>query len=391
MEIDERTKRKYMARLARARMSILYSNGFYGLLLMHMRFALDENLGTAATDGVRIYFDPSYMDMLSDRELICILEHEILHICLRHVFRADNRNNTLYNIAADIVVNSCILYSHNNDISSITIACDGIMLHQTPEGEEGYLYTVEEVYEMLRKYAREAAAMKPTDVHSRWGSLEDSDALAEEWKTRITEAYEAAKHGHGRIPGQLERMIGRLDRPSVDWRRVLHVYAQPEPDDYTFIPPDGRYQDTPVIFPSFSQYEERIRNILFMIDTSASISDSKLVRAYSEVKGAVDQFRSRLDGWLGFFDSIVYPPQPFRDAEDILNIKPIGGGGTNFRNIFDYVKEHMDRMDIACIIILTDGEAVYPHESEALGIPVIWAMNNDRNVPPWGKTILIDQ
>lgn len=380
-----------MTRLARARMSILYSNGFYGLLLMHMRFALDDTLGIAATDGERIYFDPAYMDQLSDRELICILEHEVLHICLKHVFRAEKRNNDLYNIAADIVVNSCILYSHNNDIGSITLACDGILPHLTPDGKEGHLYTVEEMYEMLLKHTKKTEDMKTTDNHSRWGWLEDTDVLAEEWKTRITEAYETARKGHGRIPAKLERMIERLERPKVDWRRVLHVYAQPEPEDYTFIPYDRRYQNSQFLFPSFSRYEETVRNILFMIDTSASISDDQLVRAYSEVKGAVDQFKNRLDGWLGFFDSVVYPPQPFQDAEEVLKIKPIGGGGTNFRNIFDYVNENMDRMGIACIIILTDGVAAFPHESEALGIPVIWAMNNDRIVPPWGKIVLIDQ
>ncbi len=390
MNIDDRKKREYMGRLAKARMSILYSNGFYGLLLMHMRFALDDSLETAATDGVRIYFAPMFMDMLSDRELVFILEHEILHIVLKHAFRSEKRNNILYNIATDIVVNSCILHSHDNDISSITVREEGVSMHLAPDGKEGHLYTVEKVYEMLLKSGMDGERPKLADEHSRWGSEQDK-TLEDEWRTRITDAYEAARRGHGRLPAQIERMIEKLVKPKVNWRRILHLYAQPEPGDYTFNPPDSRYQESPFIFPSFSEFEEKIRNVLFMIDTSASISDDQMVRAYSEVKGAVDQYGNRLEGWLGFFDSMVYDPKPFRDAEDLLRIRPVGGGGTSFRVIFNYVREHMDGMDIACIIVLTDGYADFPKESESGGIPVIWAMNNESVTPPWGRTIKLDK
>ena len=48
-------------RILLSRMRILMNHGFYGLLLMHMRFALDPSIDTAATDGMKIYFSPDFM------------------------------------------------------------------------------------------------------------------------------------------------------------------------------------------------------------------------------------------------------------------------------------------------------------------------------------------
>ena len=64
MELFDNDERKYIKRLLLSRMRILCNNGFYGLLLMHMIFSIDENCETAATDGERIFFNPKFLDEL---------------------------------------------------------------------------------------------------------------------------------------------------------------------------------------------------------------------------------------------------------------------------------------------------------------------------------------
>ena len=66
-------------------------------------------------------------------------------------------------------------------------------------------------------------------------------------------------------------------------------------------------------------------------------------------------------------------------------IRPKGGGGTSFEVIFDYVRSEMADREIASIIIMTDGQAPFPDESSAMGIPVLWMINNEDITPPWGK------
>ena len=58
MALSEDKVRNYIQRLLLSRMRILCNHGFYGLLLMHMVYSVDESLETAATDGIRIIFGP---------------------------------------------------------------------------------------------------------------------------------------------------------------------------------------------------------------------------------------------------------------------------------------------------------------------------------------------
>ena len=54
MVLSDEKKKEYIKRLLLSRMRILCNNGFYGLLLMHMIYSIDENCETAATDGRKI-------------------------------------------------------------------------------------------------------------------------------------------------------------------------------------------------------------------------------------------------------------------------------------------------------------------------------------------------
>ena len=132
-------------------MRILYNHGFYGLLLMHMIYAVSEEIETACTDGVRITFGIDFLDSLSDSELDFVMMHEILHVVLQHCFRGDVEDPEAYNIAADIVVNSNIMLENGMKASSITLSKYGIAMHVAPDGKEGHEYTAEQVYAMLPK------------------------------------------------------------------------------------------------------------------------------------------------------------------------------------------------------------------------------------------------
>ena len=55
--------------MLQSRMRVLCNNGFLGLLLMHMRMMVDENMPTAATDGKFIYFGKEFLEELTDKEM----------------------------------------------------------------------------------------------------------------------------------------------------------------------------------------------------------------------------------------------------------------------------------------------------------------------------------
>jgi predicted metal-dependent peptidase len=184
-------------------------------------------------------------------------------------------------------------------------------------------------------------------------------------------------------------MLHELTRPKTDWRTILNDFVQEETVDYSFTPPDRRFSESPFLLPDFNETDEIVRNVLFMIDKSGSMTDKEVAQAYSEIKGAIDQFGGRLAGWLGFFDAKVVPPVPFGSESEFRMIRPKGGGGTSFHAVFDYIAEEMSGMEISSIVILTDGYAPFPPPEATMGIPVLWMINNDHITPPWGRAAVL--
>lgn len=455
MELSSEKIREYTRRIMTARMRLLCNHGFYGLLLMHVGFNLTDQIEYAGvgkgsgSDDV-IFFNPNFLEQISDKELDYVLMHEILHIVLRHSSRTGDFEPERFNIACDIVVNSNILKSNGFDENSIRLRVNGgVQSHTAPNGKEGYNYTAEELYELVpvpngspikgpgskasddsnssansdietdsdsdgngnkaskgraKGRARNDKSKKPEgsnpegwDNHNVGGAKEESEddtLMRDVWAKRFEDACEAISlrdpsNERGLIPAFAERLFKEMRKPQTDWRSILNEFVQEEINDYSFSPPDKRFEDSPFFLPDYNEKDDSVEKVLFMIDTSGSMSDDMITAAYSEIKGAIDQFNGKFQGWLGFFDAAVIEPRPFGDEEEFLNIRAAGGGGTDFQIIFEYVAQYMQDDLPVSIIILTDGYAPFPDEELANNIPVLWLLNNEEVNPPWGKVARI--
>ena len=240
------------------------------------------------------------------------------------------------------------------------------------------------------------------DDHSFWKGEDENRMSRVVWENRVLQTCEAVKNLKrisidkngkfwGNTPCFAERMLKALSESRLDWKTLLNDFIQEDICDYSFSPPDRRFGDSDFFLPDFNEKEEAVEDLLFMIDTSGSMSDDAITEVYSEIKGAIEQFNGRIKGWLGFFDATVTEPQPFDDEDEFKAIRIQGGGGTAFLPIFHYVRDYMKDKNITSIIILTDGYAPYPEESQRMDIPVLWVINNDDVTPPWGMIARIPQ
>lgn len=228
------------------------------------------------------------------------------------------------------------------------------------------------------------------DDHSFWNGDEEDNTGRDTWLNRMIEATDIIAQseggkGRGTVPLAAERIVEEIKNPTLDWRTILNDFVQEEICDYSFSPPDKRMEDSPFFLPDFNEKDESVKDILFMIDTSGSMSNKQISECYSEIYGAIQQFGGKLQGKLGFFDAVVVEPIPFENEDEFKIIRPKGGGGTSFDIIFDYVEKEMEEEPPVSIVILTDGYAPIPDESRANGIPVLWIINNKEVTPPWGK------
>ncbi len=225
------------------------------------------------------------------------------------------------------------------------------------------------------------------------GISDNGIELDVDWKTLIAAAMDTVSQignngkGAGNVPAFAQRLVSDLKKPKTDWKKILNDFVQEEVCDYSFSPPDRRFDGSDFFLPDFNEKDFVVKKILFMVDTSASITDEMINLAYSEICGAISQYNGKFEGELGFFDVEVTDPVPFDTVNNILSIIPVGGGGTDFFAVFDYIALNRSADKPSVIIIFTDGEAYYPDESAAMGIPVLWMLNNYDVTPPWGKTV----
>lgn len=389
------SQRELLKKLTDVRAVILRKYPFYGNLLMNMKFAF-ANCKTAATDMKRIIWDPVWLSKLTLEETQFVMLHEVLHCCLSHCVRGREYQQYFFNVACDIVVNSEIL----NAMHLTDYVLDGVsVMHLAPDGKEGRLHTAEEIYYMLiKKYQnliddvdgliKELADDYGVviDQHDIWDMIPKEPILPEKWKKAIRDAAKNSV-GYDDLSPQLRDIVKDAQfKKQLNWKQLLHDFINIIHDrhDYSFVPSDHRFSDSPFIIPAFQEMDdEEVSNLWFVVDASGSIDEEMLSHIFFEVKSAVEEF-AKLSGRISFFDTTVTEPQNFDDVESLLSVQAKGGGGTSFRAIFRYMKEHMEEKLPTAVIILTDGYADYPSEDVALSVPVLWIIIDNSADAPWG-------
>ncbi|NJN19874.1 MAG: hypothetical protein HC822_28395, partial [Oscillochloris sp.] len=112
---------------------------FFATLALFAPVRASGEIPTAATDGRTIYVNSNYLASLDPRQQDSLLLHAVLHAALLHPSRRGTRDEMIWNIAADIVVNGIIAAQGDFDIPP-----------DTAQDAELAKLRVEEVYELLQ-------------------------------------------------------------------------------------------------------------------------------------------------------------------------------------------------------------------------------------------------
>ena len=85
---------------------LLVKYPFFGSVVANSNFIAEPAVGTAGTDGKTIYYNPNFIESITDDQQTFILAHEICHIAFNHIFRSEGKDEYLWNIATDSVINA---------------------------------------------------------------------------------------------------------------------------------------------------------------------------------------------------------------------------------------------------------------------------------------------
>jgi len=380
-------------KLAAARLAATRKMPYFAQALLSLAPREAPGLGTmAVTSRMVLMWDPAAVDGWTVQETATALLHEVGHVLRGHHGRcaACGADPRLWNQAADMEI--------NDDLEAA-----GLLLPQgkgvfpkdikKPDG-----LTAEEYYaELVQQNATQGGGGGPSGpgVGQGWcgsgggnpvigepdttdpASRSDQDIKRIEQQTAEAVRQHVATNGQGSVPGGWVAWAEvTLKTPKIPWQEKLaricrHAVAfRPGAilARYTKISRRqggiGFGSGKPII-PALMAPVPRVG---VAIDTSGSMGSQELERAVSECTAILKAVNAEVD--FVACDSSVHASTKVRTAKEIMaNLK--GGGGTDFRPVFDAMSKRRPRPEV--MIFVTDGCGPAPAHCPE-GMAVIWLL-----------------
>jgi predicted metal-dependent peptidase len=374
------------------------SHAFFATLALRLKAQADWSIGTAATDGKRLIYDPSFVANLPAKQVEGLVVHEVMHVAMAHMARLNGRNLQKANIAMDLAINPLVKEAGFELPPGAIFPGQG-KFAKLPTGK-----SFEEYYRLL-----------PTDPPGQqqdqgdsddgngwgpegWGKVQKpgdgSEAAAREAeaeaKIQTSQAAEAAKQKatgkqRGSLPAWIDRLLCDLLQPSVDWKSVLREFVTRQArNDYSWSPPNRRFIHQGLYLPGMRS--EELGEVVVAVDTSGSIGEGLLRTFASEIQGILEAYDCEVT--IIYHDSDVKHVQTWKSTDGPLVLEAKGGGGTSHIPTFEHIEQ--EGLNPTCLVGLSDLCSVFP--STPPDYPVMWCVPKGETAPGpgWGQRLEID-
>jgi predicted metal-dependent peptidase len=395
-------------RIQKARTTLLLDHPFFGTLLFRLGGKPSRSIATMATVGVSLFYNPEFLDTLNAAELAGVLAHEVMHPALHHHTRRGDRDRARWNMACDYAINPILLDA------SLALP-KGVLIDNRFRG-----MSAERIYNQIEEDEKQEGSTGQSESQPGNGSggpeddslqndpcgdepsapstpggvgqvldapapeAGDGPSIAEqarEWQIAVEQAETVAKVA-GKLPGGAVRALEAAQAAKVDWRELLRrAWSDTIPSDYSWTRPNRRHVWSGLYLPGVTS--EGAGEIAIAVDCSGSVSPRQLGLFEAEIRSILAGQRPRLVHVL-YFDAAVQKVETYQAGQPV-SLSPVGGGGTDFRPCFEWVRE-------LCIVpqtlvFLTDLCGTFPNEVPAY--PVIWASTEARRAP-FGEVVAME-
>lgn len=333
------------------------------------------------------------------------LVHEALHIIFNSSERRGSRDKILWNCATDFAINQVVKEMGLN-------LPQGALFPQEHNLKPNL--SSEDYYDILYKKIKkdqqgpgQGSDDKKGPCKGQCGTCAtgDSDGQKDAHKAdgrtpagvnRVREAQAEAiqqakqERNQGNIPAQLDRWAGEiLTPPKIPWQQKLARWARQQITakrglrDFTYTKISRRQWGLPKDFPRLPSMVDHEVKVAIAVDTSGSMGDAELSAGLSEAKAILEQ--AGLKCRVVVCDAEVHVDCEVKSVIE-LRKKLKGGGGTDFRPVFDALSKGK-KPDV--LVFFTDGYGPAPEKTPPFG--VIWLIIGGGKAPAsWGETVHIE-
>lgn len=403
--------------LTASRSSLYFAMRFMDIALCAFEYKADGGGSLAGTDGNTIYFSPDFLMDLYEREVRLanrLYLHMTLHCVYRHLFRLGDRKKRLWNLACDIAVEAVVDGLDYSCVKMRLPAFRDVFYHRLKEHCK--LLTCDLIYNYLEKSPleeEELAALESeflVDDHACWyhsGNRKNQSQSQQKWENisrKMQTSMEAVEKGAGNESGSLYQSVQVENRERYDYREFLRRFAvyreevQLDPDDFDYtIYTYGlsQYGNMPLIEPMEQREVKKIQDFVIAIDTSFSCSEEQVKNFLQEtcrILFTTESFFQKVNIRVLQCDNRVQKDDRIVNAKEMedyihhLTIK--GRGGTDFRPVFEYVGELLEKgefSNLKGLIYFTDGRGEYPHRMPPYETAFVFLREDytDAGAPAW--------
>lgn len=368
---------------------------------------------------ISMFFNREFIDKLDDDELLGVILHETLHLALYHNVRNVDKNMQLWNIACDLEVNSII------DSMKFKLPEGGLMpqrdfkLASRLSAENYYDAIYREIENQKKNGNGEGGfsieGMGTLDDHSQWSKTESESEMVKQMvdtvvkpaiqknendinrssiKDNITEALREVSGKknrsarYGDQPGNYISKINVTGNGKVKWNYILNrLIRRTLSSNYTpsFKRTSRRYGE--LVKGKIKNH--KIDSIVVAVDTSGSINRDLHERFMEEIILIRRMFKIEIRYIQ--CDTEVTQDIKLKRYTNVEDIAIKGGGGTDFRPVFDYIKQKNYKPN--AILYFTDGQGAYPEKSN---IDTLWIIDSEESLsygynPPFGYKLFLDE
>jgi len=343
---------------------LLLDYPFFGTIASGMETVPNDNIESFATRENTIEYREGYIESLSHDERLFVLCNGALHEALSHTLRRGNRSPWLWSMACDYAINALLI--DNGFIPPAKITYDKRF---------GNL-SAEEIYAEL---AMEFLDQEQNDRDSddRRDSESADEKLSRAQRERRTQD---AMEKDDPLSEVFARQFGLQPKSRIDWRSELRdCVGGHYISDYTLIPPSKKLLYEGIYLPGSSS---RHLELAIAIDSSGSVDEVLLSNFIAEVESIMETFGSYTIDLL-VCDDRIRSHRRFENGESIEYILN-GGGGTDFRVVFELIESWIQRPKV--LLYFTDLDGKFPPYEPPY--EVLWIAPKLADVP-FGRVIVL--
>jgi predicted metal-dependent peptidase len=355
---------------------------------------------TAAVDGFTLFINPDWFFRLTISERVFVTAHEIMHCILNHMLvgwtlsqrgeitYADSKklkyNHQQINAAMDFVINAMLVHSGIGVMPK-----EGCYDPSIASGNDSFLDVYRKIYSDDDGGGGGGGGggfdqhLEPGSGTGKSPTQAKADRNEGEWRTQIAAAMNVARV-QGKLPAGLERLLNEILEPKVDWRdHIQALFARRlGSGSYDWRRPDRALIVRDIYAPGRSGFGAE--HVVVAIDTSGSIGLPELNMFMAEVSGIFEDIRPKRLSCV-MCDAQINVVHELNDASELRDIKLVGGGGTNFIPVFDWIADQGGAPD--ALVYLTDGLGMFP--DRAPNYPVIWGSIYEPATYPFGDVVQV--